>query len=75
MTETPAKPAKPDVSSAAITDFGIDTTSMSTGEAVKDYFSRIKAGQLGSLPALLGVAVLLILFSALSRRRAAVSAR
>ncbi len=63
MTETPAKP---DVQSAAISDFGIDTTSMSTGEAVKDYVSKIKAGQLGSLPAVLGVAVLLILFSSLS---------
>jgi D-xylose transport system permease protein len=69
MTETPAKhdvPAGAPTPSAAITDFGIDTTSMSTGEAIKDYFSRIKAGQLGSLPALLGVAVLLILFTALS---------
>ena len=66
MTETPAKPAAPDVPSAAITDFGIDTTSMSTGEAIKDYFARIKDGQLGSLPALLGVAVLLLLFTALS---------
>ncbi|OXM49086.1 sugar ABC transporter permease [Amycolatopsis alba] len=75
MTETPAKPASPEGGksaaaalnpSAAITDFGIDTTSMSTREAVGDYFSRLKAGQLGSLPALLGLLVLVIVFASLS---------
>ncbi|WP_091617937.1 sugar ABC transporter permease [Amycolatopsis saalfeldensis] len=66
MTETPAKPAQPDASANAIADFGIDTTSMSTGEAIKDYFARMKDGQLGSIPAVLGVIVLAILFSALS---------
>jgi D-xylose transport system permease protein len=66
MTETPAKPAQPDTSANAIADFGIDTTSMSTGEAIKDYFARMKDGQLGSIPAVLGVIVLAILFSALS---------
>ncbi|MDT8914134.1 ABC transporter permease subunit [Amycolatopsis sp. PS_44_ISF1] len=66
MTETPAKAAQPDASSNAIADFGIDTTSMSTGEAIKDYFARMKDGQLGSIPAVLGVIVLAILFSALS---------
>ncbi|MEV4597466.1 ABC transporter permease [Amycolatopsis sp. NPDC049253] len=65
MTETPAKSAKPD-SANAIADFGIDTTSMSTGEAIKDYFARMKDGQLGSVPAVLGVIVLAILFSSLS---------
>ncbi|HEY3711050.1 MAG TPA: ABC transporter permease [Amycolatopsis sp.] len=66
MTETPAKPAQPDAAANAIADFGIDTTSMSTGEAIKDYFARMKDGQLGSIPAVLGVIVLAILFSALS---------
>jgi D-xylose transport system permease protein len=66
MTETPAKPAAQDTGSAAITDFGIDTTSLSTSEAIRDYYSRLRAGQLGSLPALLGLAVLVILFSSLS---------
>ncbi|KFU77840.1 D-xylose transport system permease protein [Amycolatopsis lurida] len=75
MTETPAKSASPEGGksaaaalnpSAAITDFGIDTTSMSTREAVGDYFSRLKAGQLGSLPALLGLLVLVIVFASLS---------
>ncbi|WP_370942778.1 sugar ABC transporter permease [Amycolatopsis sp. cg5] len=62
MTETPAKP----VASAAITDFGIDTTSMSTREAIADYFARLKAGQLGALPALLGLLVLVAIFAGLS---------
>ncbi|MEV0072105.1 MULTISPECIES: sugar ABC transporter permease [unclassified Amycolatopsis] len=65
MTETPAKAPQPDQANA-IADFGIDTTSMSTGEAIKDYFARMKDGQLGSVPAVLGVIVLAILFSALS---------
>ncbi|WP_033291691.1 sugar ABC transporter permease [Amycolatopsis jejuensis] len=69
MTDTSSPSAtsdKPDAPAGAITDFGIDTTSMSTGEAIKDYFARMKDGQLGSIPAVLGVIVLAILFSALS---------
>lgn len=76
MTETPAKhevdtPAAEALAqtqnpTAAISDFGIDTTSMSTGEAVRDYFARLRAGELGSLPSLFGLLVLVILFSALS---------
>ncbi|QFU88122.1 sugar ABC transporter permease [Amycolatopsis sp. YIM 10] len=71
MTETPAKPAEPEATGsvaakAAISDFGIDTTSMSTGEAVRDYFSRLRAGQLGSLPALLGLVVLVAVFTGMS---------
>jgi D-xylose transport system permease protein len=63
MTETPARTDKP---TGAISDFGIDTTSQSTGEAIKDYFVRLRGGELGSLPALLGLLVLVIVFSALS---------
>ncbi|GAA1960555.1 sugar ABC transporter permease [Amycolatopsis minnesotensis] len=67
MTETSAKPERQTGEPAGvITDFGIDTTSMSTGEAVRDYGSRLKAGQLGALPAVLGLLVLVVLFSALS---------
>jgi D-xylose transport system permease protein len=65
MTETPAKAETPP-SGNAISDFGIDTTSQSTGEAIRDYFARLRGGELGSLPALLGLAVLVIIFSALS---------
>jgi D-xylose transport system permease protein len=63
MTETPAKADAP---SGAISDFGIDTTSQSTGEAIRNYFARLRGGELGSLPAILGLIVLLIVFSALS---------
>ncbi|HEY0452000.1 sugar ABC transporter permease [Actinophytocola sp.] len=63
MTETPAKP---DTAANAISDFGIDTTSQSSGEAIRDYFARLRGGQLGSLPALLGLAALVIVFWALS---------
>lgn len=74
MTETPAKPLGPGegpvaealAQTAAVSDFGIDTTSMTTSEALRDYFSRLRAGDLGSLPSLFGLAVLVILFSALS---------
>src|SRR3979411_2895428 len=74
MTETPAQSAPQEtkeaaearIASAAIADFGIDTTSMSTREAVGDYRSRLRAGQLGSVPALLGLLVLVILFASLS---------
>ncbi len=59
-TPTPAGKGSP---SAAITDFGIDTTAQSTGEAVRDYFARLRGGELGSLPALLGLGVLVIYFT------------
>jgi D-xylose transport system permease protein len=62
MTETPAK-AEPAPNSGAISDFGIDTTSQSTGEAITDYFARLRGGELGSLPALFGLAVLLAVFT------------
>ena len=74
MTETPSRPASREtkeaadarIASSAIADFGIDTTSMSTSEALGDYFSRLRAGQLGSLPAMLGLLVLVVLFSVLN---------
>jgi D-xylose transport system permease protein len=53
-------------SQGAISDFGIDTTSRSTGEALRDYLARVRGGELGSLPALLGLVVLTIFFSAAS---------
>lgn len=52
--------------SAVISDFGIDTTSKSTGEAVRAYLAKVRGGELGSLPAVLGLLVLLIVFSSLS---------
>jgi D-xylose transport system permease protein len=47
-------------------DFGIDTTSLSTGEAIRNYGRRIRGGELGPLPAVLGLVILLIIFTALS---------
>ncbi|MPY77522.1 MAG: ABC transporter permease [Actinophytocola sp.] len=61
MTQTSPAP-----SGAAITDFGIDTTAMSTSEAIRDYFAQLRGGQLGSLPAALGLVALFVLFSSLS---------
>src|SRR3982074_3042774 len=44
--------------SNVITDFGIDTTAQSTMDSIRDYLARLRGGELGSLPALLGLAVL-----------------
>ncbi|PRX51254.1 D-xylose transport system permease protein [Prauserella shujinwangii] len=62
MTQTPTAPSP----NTAITDFGIDTTTMSTSEAIRDYLSRLRGGQLGSLPAVLGLISLVIMFALLS---------
>lgn len=51
---------------SAISDFGIDTTSRSTGEAIRDYFGRVRGGELGPLPALFGLILLLVIFTSLS---------
>jgi D-xylose transport system permease protein len=51
---------------SSLSDFGIDTTSQTTGEALRTYVSRVRGGELGPLPALLGLAILLIIFSSLS---------
>jgi D-xylose transport system permease protein len=72
MTDTPTTPtdrssvgtATPEGS--AVSDFGIDTTSLSTGETFRNYFSRVRGGELGPLPALLGLVLLLVIFTALS---------
>jgi D-xylose transport system permease protein len=56
-TDTASAPA------AAIADFGIDTTRRSTSQAVRDYIDRVRGGELGSLPALAGLVVLVILFA------------
>lgn len=68
MTDSPTTPTdrQAAMSDSAIADFGIDTTSLSTGEAVRDYFRRVRGGELGALPAILGLVVLLIIFSGLS---------
>jgi D-xylose transport system permease protein len=50
----------------AVSDFGIDTTARSTSEALRDYIARVRGGELGSLPALLGLVVLTVVFSVAS---------
>src|SRR5882757_8911036 len=70
MTETSPAGAPPtpgrSPQAEAVSDFGIDTTARSTTEAIGDYIARVRGGELGSLPALFGLVVLLILFSLLS---------
>ena len=51
--------------SARAADFGIDTTAKTTSEAVRGYLVGLRNGDLGSLPALLGLLALFILFTAL----------
>ncbi|HEX7660247.1 MAG TPA: ABC transporter permease [Pseudonocardiaceae bacterium] len=51
---------------AVVSDFGIDTTALSTVEAIRDYFRRVRGGELGALPALLGLAALVVVFALLS---------
>ena len=72
MTSTRRRPgadgrrAPPSTAGAGVrrsADFGIDTTSKSTGEAVRDYVTSLRGGELGSLPALLGLLALFILFT------------
>ena len=47
-------------------DFGIDTTAKTTGEAIRAYLTTLRGGDLGALPALLGLLALFILFTALA---------
>src|SRR6187399_463466 len=47
-------------------DFGIDTTAKTTGEAIRAYLTKLRGGDLGALPALLGLLALFILFTALA---------
>ena len=47
-------------------DFGIDTTAKTTGEAIRAYLTKLRGGDLGALPALLGLLALFVLFTALA---------
>lgn len=57
-TRTPATPTLGDWA-----DFGGDTEAVSLRQAFRNYRSRLRAGELGSLPALSGLAVLVIVFA------------
>ena len=75
MTEDTRKKAEEHVSAAEraapasgrAADFGIDTTARTTGEALRGYLQGLRTGDLGALPALLGLLALLILFTALDQ--------
>ncbi|MFF0613757.1 sugar ABC transporter permease [Nocardia tengchongensis] len=54
------------VAETAVADFGIDTTTLSTREALRDYVARLRGGEIGSLPAILGLIALVVFFSLLS---------
>nr|WP_042180957.1 ABC transporter permease [Kibdelosporangium sp. MJ126-NF4]CEL14710.1 Xylose ABC transporter, permease protein XylH [Kibdelosporangium sp. MJ126-NF4]CTQ96660.1 Xylose ABC transporter, permease protein XylH [Kibdelosporangium sp. MJ126-NF4] len=62
-TGTQSAPEEAKRPGGAIADFGIDTTSKTTGEAIGEYFARVRGGELGSLPALAGLIVLVIYFA------------
>ena len=65
--KTPADHAATDTTGAdRSADFGIDTTAKTTSEALRDYLSRLRGGDLGALPSLLGLLALFVLFSALA---------
>jgi D-xylose transport system permease protein len=66
MTDTPTTSQGKAAATGVISDFGIDTTAQSTWETVRDYGIRLRSGELGSLPALFGLLVLLIVFTSLS---------
>jgi D-xylose transport system permease protein len=44
-------------------DFGSDITKQTTGQAIRDYGSKLRSGELGSLPALSGLLLLVIVFA------------
>ncbi|MBY6680318.1 MULTISPECIES: sugar ABC transporter permease [unclassified Rhodococcus (in: high G+C Gram-positive bacteria)] len=50
----------------ARSDFSMDTDRRSFGDAGRDYVARLRGGELGALPALAGLVVLLVVFSSLS---------
>ncbi|MDQ1424579.1 MAG: D-xylose transport system permease protein [Acidimicrobiaceae bacterium] len=54
--------------STAISDFGADVGTPTIGSAVREYIDRLKGGELGSLPAALGLVVLIGLFGVEANR-------
>jgi D-xylose transport system permease protein len=55
---------RPTGGSVADTDFAGDNKQLATlGDAMRDYWNRVRGGDIGSLPAILGLVVLFIIFS------------
>lgn len=46
----------------AKTDFALDTETQSTSSFIRDYVQRVRGGEMGALPAVLGLVVLCIIF-------------
>jgi len=59
MSAPTTEPTEPTVAAAAL------TPSPTVGSAVRDYIDRVRGGDVGALPAVLGLVVLCIVFSAL----------
>ena len=67
MTTTPTDPSSKGGSGLAETDFAIDARQAATlGDAWQDYLNRLRGGEMGALPAALGLIILFIVFSAAS---------
>ncbi len=62
---TSGEPGREGATAPRSADFGIDTTTKTTAEAVRGYLTGLRNGELGSLPALLGLAALFVLFTVL----------
>lgn len=60
-----AAPGDDEAAASRSADFGIDTTTKTTGQAIRDYVKNLRNGELGSLPALAGLLALFIVFTAL----------
>lgn len=67
MTTTPTDPSSKGGSGLAETDFAIDARQAATlGDAWQEYLNRLRGGEMGALPAALGLIILFIVFSAAS---------
>jgi D-xylose transport system permease protein len=61
---TPETTPTPSGATVADSDFAADNRQVATlGDAVRDYILRVRGGDMGSLPAILGLVILFIVFS------------
>jgi D-xylose transport system permease protein len=67
-TESQGTTASAASSEVAQADFARDAGSVTLGDSVRDYVSRVRGGEVGALPAVLGLIVLAAIFSQASDR-------